>query len=429
MKDKPLILDLLSGPFEVRRPRMPGEEHALSPVSYERQIMDALKAAVRLQPIAIWDLLFSLARVGSFTNDGAVAEEIMASLHRGALILARPGAGDESDADRPLLTALKAFRSYFGREFHIGVRKHRLVFRQAADELRRKGEYDVVPAGQAAQMVLDLARNTPTLAAHGVVLAESVVDLTSPAKHAGLVLLRAPVANAARYVAAEDVVTPAKLKELVAKRLRDPRWLGKEPMGSREDIISTASIDDTVFVRVTTAQFPIGTPITFVITDAATREVVATLGGRVGDGETETMAHAQWCVPEALESGPVVPEKTKFLIAAEAMGQKVDGAELKIVPWVWELLVQFDPEDPKAADDELILLDSAHAEVERVGPGQMTKEGEDWMRVKFKKARKMKNYTLIRDHGEDEGGGIDVLLQNESPFELERLADEQKAGA
>ncbi|MDX2022038.1 MAG: hypothetical protein SF187_17505 [Deltaproteobacteria bacterium] len=427
-----LALDTVFGTLELRPPQSASDVNRVPLIRCRDTIAKAL--GFHLKYGNIYDARILASHVCALpigASEEEVAEGLLGALDHGHLIAAAAGDAHSDDHGKELWAAYVTFRARLGREFVVAARRHRLVQREQVETIRSENDYDVVRATEAAGIIKRVAQSAgggPWQKA-AEVIAKHLADLHMPPAPGSFVLLRAPASQAERITPPEDVITPAKLKELVSRRLRDPRWLGAQPVATREQPISSASIDDEVFVRVTTSQFPIGTSITFVIMDAATREVVTTLAGTVGDGESETMAHGRWIVPEMLESGPVVPDKTKFLIAAEAMGQKVDGAELKIVPWVWELLVQFDPDDPKTADDELILLDSGHAEVERVGPGQMSKEGKDWMRVKFKKARKMQKYTLIRDHGEDEGGGIDLLLQDESPFELEKLADEQKAGA
>ncbi len=417
-----LTLQLLSGPYELRRKRF-GEDDAISPLLHEHDVAHALREAIQTRPLSAFDLLEPLVGLhpSFFARPESMAAALTEALHRGLLVLAKPGAGPRDEMADRAWRAFDAFQAQFGREFNVAARSHRLVGRDQADRLRREADYDVVPAGEAAAIVTRVGKSSTNGRFHDLlaVLVESIVDMRAPANLGGFVLLRAPMTQAERLTAPEEVITPAKLKKLAEDRLKEPRWLAEEPIGNSERRAATASIDDEVYVRVTTSGFPTGTAVTFVIMDGATREVVATLSGQVGDGGTLDMAHALWKVPEFIESGRVVPDKHEFVVSAEAMGQRTEGAILKVVPSLWEILLQFDPDDPQAQDDELILLDAAGNEVERVGPGEMTKQGRDWVVVKFKNTRRLRRYTLIRDHGPDEGCGTDVLFFDMSPDELE----------
>jgi hypothetical protein len=421
-----LTLNTLTGAFELRRPRSAGEASAISVERAERDIEYALREAVSSNGVQTWDLLQALGEFDPsliFASEATVST-FMKALRWGRLVLARDDGGRRDDADLSW-DAYDAFTGLVGREFRVGMRSHLLVSRGRAADLRSQAEYDVVPAAEAQTLISQASKaKRPGLApAQLETLLKSIVDMRGPADQHGFVLLREPLSHASRAVSTEEVITPAKLKQLADERLKDPRWLASEPSGTRETATSSASIDDTVFLRVTTSKFPLGTAITFVIMDAATREVVATLGGTVGDGQTQDMAHAEWIVPESIESGPVVPDKHEFLVAAEAHGHRCDGGILKVVPLIWELMMQIDPDDPEALDDELILYDANNVEVERIGTAELSKQGDDWVKAKFKNARRLRKYTLIRDHGPDEGGGVDVLFENMSPNELEALSE------
>lgn len=422
-----LRIETASGFFELRRPVTSGEGTAMAFQFPGHDVEQALRDAVDWNPGAAWDLVVEL---GKFSPRLAAAPALMVgvlldALEWGSLTLAPEGGSPSGDSTDHVWATYEAFVALFGREFTIGMRAHRLVSRETAVEIRRNEDYDVVPAAEAQMIVTKVVSmsSKPMPAPTLELLTKSIVDLRVPTGQHGFVLLRAPAVQAVRVVSAEEVVTPAKLKMLAEERLKDPRWLAEEPSGSRERAAATASIDDQVYVRVTTSKFPKGTAITFVIVDASTQEVVAVLSGSVGDGETEDMAHAAWRVPEFIESGRVVPDKQEFRIAAEGAGQRTEGGILKVVPSIWEILLQFDPDAPEAQDDELILLDGEGKEVERVGPSEMTKQGRDWVLVKFKNTRRLRRYTLIRDHGPDEGCGPDVLFWDMSPDELE---NEQK---
>jgi hypothetical protein len=87
----------------------------------------------------------------------------------------------------------------------------------------------------------------------------------------------------------------------------------------------------------------------------------------------------------------------------------------------WVIWVELDPDDPKAQDDELILIDIREAEVQRVHLSSCAKEGFG-VKVVFEQVEKHTAYTLIRDFGPDEGGGIDTLFIGRTPQELNEEA-------
>ncbi|MCG5053674.1 MAG: hypothetical protein KA712_11990 [Myxococcales bacterium] len=425
-------IENIFGSFELRRPVRPGEDSAVSFNLPDRALEQALRQAVDWHPGAAWDLIDQL---GEFSPRIVADSELMVgvlvkALRWGRLVLAREGNSESDDPADRSWAAYDTFVALFGREFLVGMRAHRLVGRESAIEIRREADYDVVPAAEAQAIVTNTVKTSrkPMAAPKLELLTKSIVDLRAPAGQLGFVLLRAPSVQAARPISVEEVVTPAKLKKLAEERLKEPRWLAEEPVGSHERSAATASIDDEVYVRVTTSGFSKGTGVTFVITDAATQDVVEVLSGSVGDGDTPDMAHASWRVPEHVEAGRVVPDTHEFIISAEAAGQRTEGGCLKIVPSIWEILLQFDPDAPGAKDDELILLDGEGNEVERVGPAEMTKQGRDWVLVKFKNTRRLRRYTLIRDHGPDEGCGPDVLFWDMSPDELENEQKELTQG-
>jgi hypothetical protein len=84
----------------------------------------------------------------------------------------------------------------------------------------------------------------------------------------------------------------------------------------------------------------------------------------------------------------------------------------------WTLWIELDPDDPKAQDDTVILLDAGYEEVERMPLSGCPKSGSGVL-VIFKQVDKYSRYTLIRDYGPDEGGGQDTLFIDRSPAELE----------
>jgi hypothetical protein len=89
----------------------------------------------------------------------------------------------------------------------------------------------------------------------------------------------------------------------------------------------------------------------------------------------------------------------------------------------WSIWVELDGDAPGAQDDELVLLDAAHREVRRVKLARMRTSGAGKI-VVFEKIDRNARYSLIRDHGPEEGGA-DALFVDVSPNELdERSAEE-----
>ena len=109
------------------------------------------------------------------------------------------------------------------------------------------------------------------------------------------------------------------------------------------------------------------------------------------------------------EVGPALtPSEIKQLISDKLKEELVD----------WKIWIELDPNDPKAKDDTVILLDACHDEVERKALAGCPREGEGVV-VTFEKIEKHSRYTLIRDYGPDEGGGADTLFIDRSPADLE----------
>ena len=220
MTSQNLTLTTLSGLYELRRPRSLGDGSAMSFDLSGHDIEQAVRSAVSRNGMQAWALLQEL---GAFGPSLISAPELMVStfmeaLKWGRLVLARDGGSRTDDTD-PLWLAYDAFIAQVGREFMVGMRAHRLASREYADELRREANYDVVPAPEAAALILRLGQSAGagpgrTAAAP---LAKSMVDMRSPSGAAGFMLLRAPASQAERIVSREEAITPAKLKKLAAK--------------------------------------------------------------------------------------------------------------------------------------------------------------------------------------------------------------------
>lgn len=214
-------IDCLSGPFELRRPRFPGEGGALCVEDAACQVEIALRETVAINGGALWDLLDELGMLSPhlLTTPERIVSSVMESLSCERLIVAREGThpGDVV-ADR-LWEAYDTFVASLGREFMANMRAHRLVSRDQAGELRRAADFDVVPAAEARDLVARATKVTRTnlSAAQVQLLTDHIIDLHAPLGQSGFVLLRAPLPQAARSRLAQEVVTPEKLKQMAAK--------------------------------------------------------------------------------------------------------------------------------------------------------------------------------------------------------------------
>ncbi len=236
---------------------------------------------------------------------------------------------------------------------------------------------------------------------------------------------RAP--QIARVSSSAEFVTPSQLKHLAQRerplKLIDARWLAASSEPTKEARIAKAYLDDEVQVAVTTEGLLEGESVTFTISEASSGALVEKLTGSVVKSDGRFVAAARWVVPDDFDATKVVPGKTEFRILAESHERICESRNLQVEPFVWELMLQIDPDDPEAQDDELILIGADEGEVERLAVAGMAKEGSDWVRLRFECARRSRKYSLLRDHGPDEGGGVDVLIANQSPEQLEELAE------
>lgn len=129
---------------------------------------------------------------------------------------ANQGESADQDPMQPAWQAFDLFRACFGKEFTFAMRRYRLTTRAQVAAIRQHHDYDVVAPPEATatlkRMAADVGDARIDKAADE--LAKHLVDLRTAANAEGFVLLRAPVVQASRFVAPEEVVTPAKLKEL-----------------------------------------------------------------------------------------------------------------------------------------------------------------------------------------------------------------------
>lgn len=215
-----ISLQTLWGPLELRR-RQGGEANVVGLHLCESEVTRALARAAARTPADVVALAHEMSIWNPMLNADLLDLQtgLLKALKAGRLVVAKPGEGGVTDAEGALWTAFETFRGHFGREFNIQMRVHRLTTRETAAELRREQDYDIVPAAEASGIVLRLGQTAgvgPVQAA-GKMLADNMLDLRSPPAKQGFVLVRAPMAYAARYLPLEEVVTPAKLKELAAK--------------------------------------------------------------------------------------------------------------------------------------------------------------------------------------------------------------------
>jgi hypothetical protein len=109
------------------------------------------------------------------------------------------------------------------------------------------------------------------------------------------------------------------------------------------------------------------------------------------------------------DEGPALtPSQMKALLRENRKEEIVD----------WAIWIEVDPDDPKAQDDTVILLDASHEEVERKVLAGCPRQGSGVIAI-FKDIEKHSRYTLVRDYGPDEGGGADTLFIDRSPADLE----------
>jgi hypothetical protein len=93
----------------------------------------------------------------------------------------------------------------------------------------------------------------------------------------------------------------------------------------------------------------------------------------------------------------------------------------------WKLWVELDPSDPKAEDDELVLVDAAGTEVRRVRLSAMAAEGAGKV-VVFENIDLNARFSLIREYGPDSGGTV-ALFVDFTPNELDDFSEDVEDGS
>ena len=219
-----LLLSIPSGTFELRKASLLGHAQSPSITAPRSHIESGLRSALWSQRMAMVELL-GPGRVtpSMLTDPDALIRQLLLAVEMGGLELALPNDGQrEATADDLAWNAFLAFQAQVGREFTVAARSHRLVPRERVDAVKREREYDVVAAPEATAIVGTVAKSkaSGSLAPHLKTLLASICDMRGPSNQNGFVLLRAPATQAARYVAPEDVITPAKLRELKREKER-----------------------------------------------------------------------------------------------------------------------------------------------------------------------------------------------------------------
>lgn len=425
MADYKIALTTLSGAFELRRPSASEDRKGATGGPSPAELEKLLCEQARWQRLAMVALLQGLggARSTWLTDGDLVVKDLLRGIERGWLVVASPTEGSRADsADAAVWDAFDAFQATVGREFQVATRNHRLVPRDRVNAVRQSADFDVVPVDEASAIVSAQAKSKGggQLVSRCKPLLESLTSLSGPDSSAGFVLLRAPMAHAARFVPAEDVLTPGKLKklkeshwiEVVLETEEGEPWVGPYSLELPDGrtVTGTSDADGKVHIE----EIMAGT-CKFVLPGLAPE-----LWGGPPSSKASTGAEPGRPVVLVDEDPPAADDEV-------LLDPEVEDEEIEIfdnTPTPWELLMQIDVDDPEAQDDELVLLDSEHNEVERVDVSRMAKEGEGWVRIRFEKTVLQQAYTLIRDHGPDEGGGIDVLFENISPRQLDKQAEE-----
>ncbi len=354
-----------------------------------------------------------------------VARLIVRAHGRGALVLQKAGSVDAINMQAG--SALERFLHWSRRALAGGARDGQLVSVSAWQTIwQATGQFDLLPTQRALSRLdaLRVERPPPPYLLPAFEQARRLLKADSDRER--LVMIeKAP--QIARVSSSTDFVTPSQLKHLVQRErpisLVDARWLDGASELTKDTAIAKAYLDDEVQVAVTAEGLLEGESVTFTISEASSGALVEKLTGRVAKTGGKFVAASRWVVPEEFDDTKVVPGKTEFRILAESHERICESRNLQVEPFVWELMLQIDPDDPEAQDDELILIDADEREVERLAVAGMAKEGGDWVRLRFEGARRRRKYSLLRDHGPDEGGGVDVLIANQSPQQLEELAE------
>lgn len=213
-----LAIETFWGPLELRQPRGQGERTAVMYDVHESYLGARVREAFQASPLQARRLASAVAWHLS-PPDADPMNVLLSALRAGLLIVAKPGNAAGFESQSAEARAFRALRARFGPVFHLGMRRHRLVPRDQVDAVRMADDYDVVPAAEAAPVLLRMAESTadPQLVAHAKALAPALRDLRSSPDPEGYLLLRAASKLAVATRESVEVVTPAQLRKLAAK--------------------------------------------------------------------------------------------------------------------------------------------------------------------------------------------------------------------
>ena len=153
-------LDTVFGRLELRRKHSATEGNKVPLPMCESHIERALLAALACGAPSAWRLARKEGFVALSLNVGA--EEIVAGLMRalrsGWLVAAAPGdGGNRDDKSAAVWAAYDTLQARFGKEFRVAMRTHRIVGQEAVASVREAEDYDVVPAAEAAALIVRMA--------------------------------------------------------------------------------------------------------------------------------------------------------------------------------------------------------------------------------------------------------------------------------
>jgi hypothetical protein len=196
----------------------------------------------------------------------------------------------------------------------------------------------------------------------------------------------------------------------------NPRWehVDEDKKSTTPDI---AMVGDEVYLYVDVSGVPEGATVTFDVFDVSS-DPPFRIGSASGKNQQGT-AQGKWMVDDPSEKG----DELKVEFEGIAKSRASERREIPL-SMVFVIHLQIDVDDPKAKDDELILVDDSGAEVMKLCVGDMKEVSEDMIRLEFPDLEMDKKYTFYRDYGPDEDGGQDPLFVDLSPNEIRQLFEE-----
>jgi hypothetical protein len=234
MSSHSVTLDTVFGQLELRRKHSSAEQNKIPLPVCAGHIERALQSTLAFGAAgSVWRLARKEGFVALSPSVDAVelVAGLMHALRCGWLVAVAPGGDrDKDNKSAEVWAAYDVLQSRFGKEFHVSMRKHRIVGQEMVATVRQAEDYDVVPASEAAALIVRMATSAGAgrWQAAAALLAKHIVDLRSPTNSTGFMLLRAPMSYAERITPPEDVITPAKLKKLAAKNWLEVLVYGRD---------------------------------------------------------------------------------------------------------------------------------------------------------------------------------------------------------